>query len=82
MTRDYRKDLRQRSKKVAENEEDTAKMGGLSKERSEKDRGGRKVERKGQQHGPMYFFYKSSRRPPSPLHKGKQRNNKLTRDGS
>ena len=31
----------------------TAKMGGLCEERSEKGRGGRKVERKGQQQGPM-----------------------------
>ena len=31
----------------------TAKMGGLCEERSEKGRGGRKVERKGQQQGGM-----------------------------
>ena len=31
----------------------TAKIGGLCEERSEKGRGGRKVERKGQQQGPM-----------------------------
>ena len=36
----------------------TAKMGGLCEERPEKGRGGRKVERKGQQQGPNY---KSSR---------------------
>ena len=39
----------------------TAKMGGLCEERSEKSRGGRKVERKGQQQGPMETNYKSSR---------------------
>ena len=31
----------------------TAKMGGLCEERSEKGRGGRKVERKGQREGAM-----------------------------
>ena len=31
----------------------TAKMGGLCEERSEKGRGGRQVEREGQQQGPM-----------------------------
>ena len=36
-------------------------MGGLCGERCEKGRGGRKVERKGQQHGPMETTYKSSR---------------------
>ena len=39
----------------------TAKMGGLCEERFEKGRGGRKVERKGQQQGPMETNYKSSR---------------------
>ena len=39
----------------------TAKMGGLCEERPEKGRGGRKVERKGQQQGPMETNYKSSR---------------------
>ena len=39
----------------------TAKMGGLCEERSEKGRGGRKVERKGQQQGPMETSDKSSR---------------------
>ena len=39
----------------------TAKMGGLCEERSEKGRGGRKVERKGQRKGPMERNYKSSR---------------------
>ena len=39
----------------------TAKMGGLCEERFEKGRGGRKVERKGQQQRPMEANYKSSR---------------------
>ena len=39
----------------------TAKMGVLHEERSVKDRGGRKVERKGQQQGPMETNYKSNR---------------------
>ena len=39
----------------------TAKMGELCEERSEKGRGGRKVERKGQQQGPMETKHKSSR---------------------
>ena len=39
----------------------TVKMGGLREERSEKGRGGRKVERRGQQQGPMEANYKSSR---------------------
>ena len=39
----------------------TNKMGGLCEEISEKGRGGRKVERKGQQQGPMKTNYKSSR---------------------
>ena len=39
----------------------TAKMGGLCEERYEKGRGGRKVERKGQQHGPMETNHKSRR---------------------
>ena len=47
--RDFRKDLKQRSKKVAEAKKATAKTGGLCEERSEKGRGGRKVERKRQQ---------------------------------
>ena len=39
-----------------------AKMGGLCEERSEKGRGGSKVERKGQQQqGPMEMNHKSSR---------------------
>ena len=46
------KDLRQRNKDVVENVEGSAEMGGLSEERSEKGRG-IKVERKGQQQGPM-----------------------------
>ena len=45
---------RQRSKKVAENAEDhSTRMGALCEERSEKGRGERKLERKGQQCGPM-----------------------------
>ena len=39
----------------------TAKMGGLCEEKPEKGRGGRKVERKGQQQGPMEANYESSR---------------------
>ncbi len=39
----------------------TAKMGGLREEISEKGRGGRKVERKGQQQRPMEANYESSR---------------------
>ena len=39
----------------------TAKMGGLCQEISEKGRGGRKVEGKGQQQGPVETNYKSSR---------------------
>ena len=39
----------------------TAKMAGLCEERSEKGRGGRKMERKGQQPGPMGANYKRSR---------------------
>ena len=35
----------------------TAKKGDLCEERSEKGRGGGTVERKGQQQGPMNFFY-------------------------
>ena len=38
----------------------TAKMGGMCEERSEKGRG-RKVERKGQQQGPMETNHESSR---------------------
>ena len=34
----------------------TAKLGGLCEERSEKGRGGRKIERKCYQQGPMDFF--------------------------
>ena len=45
-TRDYRKDLRQRNKEVAENKEDQRKMGGLPEDRHKKTR--RKVDRKGQ----------------------------------
>ena len=44
---------------VAENEEDHSE--GLCEERSEKGGGGRKVERKGQQQGPMETNHKSSR---------------------
>ena len=39
----------------------TAKTGGLCEEKSEKGRGGREVERKGQQQGAMETNYKSSR---------------------
>ena len=39
----------------------TAKMGGLCEERSEKGRGGRKMERKGKQQGPMEANHESSR---------------------
>ena len=39
----------------------TAMMGGLCEERSEKGRGGRKVEGKGQQQGTMEANYESSR---------------------
>ena len=39
----------------------TAKMGGLCEERPEKGRGGRKMERKGQQQGPMEANHESSR---------------------
>ena len=39
----------------------TAKMGGLCEERVEKGRGGIKMERKGQQQGPMEANYESSR---------------------
>ena len=39
----------------------TTNMGRLCEERSEKGRGGRKVERKGQQQGPMETNYKCSR---------------------
>ena len=38
----------------------TAMMGGLCEDRSENGRGGRKVERKGEQHGPMETNYKTS----------------------
>ena len=54
----------------------TTKMGWLREERSEKGRGGRKVERKCQQQGAMEANYKSSRTSewpvdqPHPLHKG------------
>ena len=44
-TRDYRKDQRQRSKKVQKMKKTTANVGGLCEERSEKG--------KGQQQGPM-----------------------------
>ena len=44
----------QKTRKIA------AKMGGLCDERSEKGRGGRKVERKGQQQRPMEANYKRS----------------------
>ena len=40
----------------------TAKMGGLCEERPGKGRGGRKVERKGQQQGPMETNYKAVHR--------------------
>ena len=39
----------------------TAKVEGLCEERSEKGRGGRKLERKDQQQGPMETKHKSSR---------------------
>ena len=39
----------------------TAKMGGLRKERFEKGKGGRKMERKGQQQEPMEANHESSR---------------------
>ena len=39
----------------------TAKMGGLCEERSEKGRGGRKMERKDQQQGPMETNHENSR---------------------
>ena len=39
----------------------TPKIGGLREEKSEKGRGGRKVERKGQQQRPMEANYESSR---------------------
>ena len=39
----------------------TAKMGGLCEERPKKGRGGRKMERKGQQQGPMEADHESSR---------------------
>ena len=39
----------------------TTKMGGLCEERYEKGRGGRKIERKDQQQGPMEANYESSR---------------------
>ena len=39
----------------------TAKMGGLCEERPEKGRGGRKVQSKGQQQGPMETNHKRSR---------------------
>ena len=45
----------------------TAKMGGLCEERSEKGRGGSKVERKGQQQGPMETNSKSSRTSELPI---------------
>ena len=55
-------------------------MGALCEERSEKDRGGRKVERNDQQQGPMETNYQPSRtasgmttRPASPMQKGNQR---------
>ena len=56
-------------------------MGGLCEERSEKGRGGRKVERKGQQQGPMAKITKeaiqwSDKRPTSPLQKENERKNK------
>ena len=41
----------------------TAKMGGLYEERSEKGRGGRTMERKGQQQGPMEANHESNRTP-------------------
>ena len=59
----------------------TVKMGGLREERSQKGRGGWKVERKGQQQGPMETNYKNSRKvtiiPASPLQKGNQGKNKM-----
>ena len=57
-------------------------MGGLREERSEKGRGGIKVERKVQQQGPMAFFFTildysgMTTRPSSPLQKENQRKNK------
>ena len=39
----------------------TSKMGGLCEERFEKGKGGRKMERKGQQQGPMEANHESSR---------------------
>ncbi len=44
---------RSETRRLQKTEKTTAKMGGLSEERSEKGRGGRKVERKGQQQGAM-----------------------------
>ena len=42
-------------------------MGGLREDRSEKGRGGRKVEREGQQHGPMGANYERSRTSECPV---------------
>ena len=49
------------SRRFQKTRKTTTKMGGLCEEISEKGRGGRKVERKGQQQGPMETNYKCSR---------------------
>ena len=59
----------------------TAKMGGLYEERPKKGRGGRKVERKGQQRGPVekltkVAVHRSVNWPASPLQNGNQGKNK------
>ena len=50
-----------RNRRLQTTRKTTAKMGGLCEERSKKGRGGRKVERKGQQQGAMETNYESSR---------------------
>ena len=54
-------------------------MGGVCEVRSEKSRGERKLERKGQQRGPMgtkVAYSRVTTRPASPLQSGNQRKNK------
>ena len=48
-------------KRAGTKRQEGSKMGGLCEERSEKGRGGRKMERKGQHQGPMEANHESSR---------------------
>ena len=61
MRREITRKIRDKEvRRLQKTRKNTAKMGGLCEERSEKGRGGRKVERNGQQQGPMETNYKSS----------------------